>query len=115
MAKKRKKKRTNPAGGFWPALGGFLAGPLATGLALRGVAAISAPAGIDLVVRPMIANAAGAIAAWHFASQVRDPGWRSFLRGAMWGEIVAAIVGPAYVATAGLPPAPIVEPPEFER
>ena len=66
-------------------------GPVAGGVASRVASDILKPKEISntLIIGAM-AHAASAYAFAHLSGEARDPGWRSFTRGALWGEGTSA-------------------------
>lgn len=95
----RRRVRRNPAGGWLPAIGGFLAVPIATHLAVVASSRV-VPVTDDrsLMNRTQVADVGAAVLSWAGRDRIRDPGWRSFVTGGMYASIIAAVLRPVAYA-----------------
>lgn len=96
MAKRRhtRSKRRNPAGGFFAGLLGLLTVPTLTSLGLLAVNRATAPESIgEAATRVGAAHGVGAVASFA-ATGAKDPGIRSFAKGAAISEGLLAVLAP---------------------
>lgn len=97
---RRRRTRRNPAGGFLPLFGGFLAVPIAThllaGASTAVVAASNGAQGVNN--RAQIFDVGAAVLAWAGKDRIKDPGYHAFVTGGMWGSIAAAVLRPVVLA-----------------
>lgn len=98
-ARRARRARRNPAGGWLPAIGGFLAVPIATHMAVAASSRVVPVADTrSLMNRTQIADVGTAVLAWAGRDRIKDPGWRSFVTGGMYASIIAAVFRPVAYA-----------------
>jgi hypothetical protein len=81
--------------GFLAAVGGFFLVPMGVGLGARLVTHVVNPGVSEFTPRSLalvgLLHASGSYACYKLAAKPgRTPGWKSFLRGGMWGEGIGA-------------------------